>query len=249
MSEGRTVWLPRIALGLVLLGLWELAGYSPEGEWTSRPSLIAARLYTLVTTDLYVHLATTLSEIAIGLCIGVPAGVLMGLWLGRAKLAAALLRPVVVGFNSVPIVALTPLLIMWFGLGMQPKIALVTLVSFFLLFFNTYSGVLAIDHDWIDTLTLMGATPREQFQKAILPGCQTWIMSGLKSALPYSLIAAVVGEMLLSRDGVGHLVQAAAAQFDMTGIYTALFVLMILGMTVNEIAARSEAWLLRWRQA
>jgi NitT/TauT family transport system permease protein len=246
-SDARALWVSRLVLGVALLVAWELAGHLAMGEWISRPSLIAARLYLLATTDLYIHLATTLAEIILGLIIGVPSGIAVGLWLGRAQLASALLRPVVIAINAIPIVALTPLLIMWFGLGLQPKVALVTLVSFFLLFFNTYSGVVAMDHDLIDALALMGATRREIFQKAILPGCLPWIMSGLKSALPYSLIAAVVGEMLLARDGLGHLVQTAAAQFDMTGIYTALFVLMLLGMIVNVLAARSEAFLLRWR--
>jgi NitT/TauT family transport system permease protein len=146
-------------------------------------------------------------------------------------------------------VALAPLLIMWFGLGLMPKIALVTLVSFLLLFFNTFAGARAVDKDWIALLQVMGATPRELFQKVAAPACMTWIMSGLKNALPYALIAATIGEIMLAREGLGFLITEAAGQFDMTGVYTALFVMMVLGAVINELAARVEGWLLRWRKA
>lgn len=246
-SSLKELWIPRILLAVVVLALWELAGHSSNGEWISRPSLIIVRLVELAGNGLHIDLAVTLYEIFCGLLIGGPAGVLMGLWLGRSRIAAGLLSPVLVALNSVPFVALAPLLIMWFGLGMMPKIVLVSLVSFFIMFFNTYSGVAAIDRDFIDALKLMGASSNEQFRKVILPGCTTWIMSGLKSAIPYALIAATVGEMMLARHGLGHLVTAAASQFDMTGVYAALFILMMLGILLNEVTSQAEAYLLRWR--
>src|SRR5262245_65949163 len=104
---------------------------------------------------------------AIGLAIGVPAGIVLGIWLGRSPLPASLLRPFIVALNSVPVVALAPILIMWFGLGMEPKIALVTLVSFLLLFFNTFAGAQAVDADWIAALELMGEKHREQMCQAV----------------------------------------------------------------------------------
>ena len=140
---------------------------------------------------------------AIGLAIGAPGGILLGLWLGRSPRVASLLYPFVVVLNSVPVVALAPLLIMWFGLGMEPKVALVALVSFLLLFFNTFAGAQAVDRDLIESLALMGANRREQFRMAIAPACLTWIFAGLKNALPYALIAATIGEMMVARAGLG----------------------------------------------
>jgi NitT/TauT family transport system permease protein len=237
----------RIAFVLVLLGLWQAYGTFAGDEWTSRPTLIAARIWQLAGNGLAGHIATTLSEIVMGLAIGVPAGTLVGILLGRTRVLSALLRPVIVAANSVPIVALAPLLIMWFGLGLTPKVALVALVAFFLLFFNTYSGVTTIDADMIDGLRLMGANRRELLLKVVLPATMPWVLSGLRSALPYSLIAATVGEMMLARNGLGFLVTEFAGQYDMTGVYAALVVLMVLGVVIAEIAARSERWLLRWR--
>ncbi len=237
----------RIAFALVLLGIWQLYGTLAGDEWTSRPTLVAARIVELAQTGLAGHIATTLSEIVMGLLIGVPSGTLVGIVLGRTPVLSSLLRPVIVAANSVPIIALAPLLIMWFGLGQAPKVALVALVAFFLLFFNTYSGVTTIDQDLLDALRLMGASRRELLQKVVLPATMPWVLSGLKSALPYSLIAATVGEMMLATNGLGFLVTKFAGQYDMTGVYAALVVLMILGVVIAEIAARSEAWILRWR--
>lgn len=241
------IGLWRVILAVALLGAWELFGRFVDSSWTSEPSMIAVRLVAIIQDTLPNDIFVTLSEIVLGFMIGLPTGVLMGMWLGRSPVMASLLRPLIVALNSVPYVALAPLLIMWFGLGIEPKIALVTLVVFFLIFFNTFAGAMAVDQDWIATLQVMGATRREQFQKVIVPACFTWILSGIKSALPYSLIAATVGEMMLARAGVGHFITNAAAQFDITGIYTGLLILMVLGGLVNMLATRLETWLLHWR--
>jgi NitT/TauT family transport system permease protein len=239
--------LLRCAVGLGLLGAWEAYGRLVESDWTSMPSEIATRLAEWGVASVLYHVGVTLAEIVMGLAIGVPLGVAAGLWLGRSKVAAALLRPLIVAVNSVPLVALTPLLIIWFGLGMAPKVALVTLISFFLLFFNTFAGVRAMDEDLVSTLRLMGSSRREEFRKVILPGSAAWIISGLKAALPYALIGATVGEIMLARAGVGHLITRSSSEFDMPGVYAALFVLMLLGMLVNESTIWLERWVLRWR--
>jgi NitT/TauT family transport system permease protein len=241
------VWLWRAIIALFLVVTWEGFGRLVDATWTSQPSLIVVRIVELLPGRLSEDIGVTLAEIVVGLLIGLPSGVVVGLLLGRRPFAAALLRPVIVAVNSVPIIALAPLLIMWFGLGLAPKIAMVALVVFFLIFFNTFAGAQAVDKDWIVTLEIMGSTSRERFQKVIAPACLAWVLSGLKSALPYSLIAATVGEMMLARAGLGNLITASASHFDMTGVYTGLFVLMALGGVLSDLADRLERRLLRWR--
>jgi NitT/TauT family transport system permease protein len=144
---------------------------------------------------------------------------------------------------------MAPLLILWFGLDLQPKIVLVTVVVFFLVFFNTFTGVGAIDRDMIASFQLLGANKREEFQKVVAPGSMAWILSGVKIALPYSLAAATTGELLAARYGLGSLLARAAQQFDMTGVYAALLVLMAMGILTSETATLIERRLLRWRHA
>jgi NitT/TauT family transport system permease protein len=247
MSDAMKLALARGALLIALLIGWELFGHFVDATWTSQPSDVVAQIATWAADGLAWHIAVTLTEMVIGLAIGVPGGILLGLWLGRSPRIAGLLYPFIVVLNSVPVVALAPLLIMWFGLGMEPKVALVALVSFLLLFFNTFAGAQAVDRDLIDSLALMGANRREQFRMAIAPACVTWIFAGLKNALPYALIAATIGEMMVARAGLGFLITSASAIFDMTTLYAVLVVLMLLGAGINMLAECSEAWFLRWR--
>ena len=139
----------QIAVGVALVAGWETIGRWHGSEWTSRPSLIALKLAIWLRGDLYIHVATTLTEVVTGLLAGSALGVLAGLLLGRAPLAAGILRPIVVAFYSVPLVSLAPLFIMFFGLDMLPKIVLVSIVVFFLMFFNTFAGAATVDDDQI----------------------------------------------------------------------------------------------------
>jgi NitT/TauT family transport system permease protein len=248
-SRNDHILLWQVAVGVGLLAAWEALGRLHGSQWTSEPSLIADRLVQWARGDLYLQVATTLTEVVTGLVIGAAFGILAGLVLGRSPLLSVILRPIIVAFYSVPLIALAPLFIMFFGLDMLPKIVLVTLVVFFLLFFNTFAGATSVDHDLIAQVELMGSTRREKFQKVVAPACMAWIVGGFKIALPYALVAATTGEMLAARRGLGFLLSDAASQFDMTSLYAALFILMMMGLAVSEAAAWAERRLLRWRHA
>ena len=246
-GPGIVAW--QIVVGILLLAAWEEAGTLTGSPWISRPSLIARQIGEWLAGDLYIHVATTAAEMAAGLVLGTALGILAGLLLGRSPVLAIILRPIIVALYSVPLISLAPLLIMFFGLDMMPKIVLVTVVVFFLLFFNTFAGVEAVDRDLITALQLMGSNRREQFQKVIAPACTAWIIGGIKIALPYALVATTTGEMLSARRGLGFLLSEAASQFDTTALYAVLFLLMLMGLAVSETAARLEHWMLRWRHA
>jgi NitT/TauT family transport system permease protein len=239
----------QITVGVLLIGGWEAVGRISGGMWTSRPSLIAMKLADWLQGSIYAHAATTLTEVVTGLLVGSLLGVLAGLLLGRSPIAAGILRPIVVAFYSIPLIALAPLFIMFFGLDMLPKIVLTGIVVFFLLFFNTFAGASSVDHDLIAQVQLMGSTRRELFQKVVAPACMAWIIGGIKTALPYALVAATTGEMLAARRGLGFLLSDAASQFNMTSLYAALFILMLLGLATSEAATWGERHLLRWRHA
>ncbi len=248
-ASSTKILIAQVLLAVALVAFWELVGRKFGYSWTSLPSLIAVRIVEWIGTDLAHHVTVTLSEIFIGLTIGGTSGILLGLVLGRSIVLGTVFRPIIVGFYSVPIITLAPLFILWFGLDLAPKIVLVTVSAFFLLFFNTFSGVRAIDRDLILSMRIMGASSGEEFRKVIAPGAMTWIISGVKIALPYAFAAAVTGELLASRDGLGSLLAKAAAQFDMTGLYSALVVLMVMGIVTSAIAVGVERWMLRWRNA
>jgi NitT/TauT family transport system permease protein len=246
-AERRIVLIWRAMLLAILLGGWEFYGRFVSDVWFSRPTAIFGRIWTWAGDGLAGHVATTLTEMAAGLLIGVPLGTLLGLVLGRLPVVAGLVRPIIFGLYSIPLVTLAPLFIFWFGLDLAPKIILVSIVTFFLLFFTTFAGVQTIDRELIDNYRLLGASRTEVLRKLIAPACLAWILSGLKIALPYSLIAAVVGEMLLARAGLGFLLMYASQQIDMTGMFAALIILMIAGVLVGEAVNLLERRVMRWR--
>lgn len=246
-AVGSTLW--QIALGLMLLAAWFAAAKLLGTGLLSSPQLVAARLAQWATGDLYVNVLTTLWETTSGVLVGSATGIALGLSLGRAPVVAEVLRPLIYATYSVPLIALAPLFIMFFGLGMMPKIVLTALVVFFLMFFNTLAGAQEVDADLLSTVALIGATPWEQFRKVVAPACTAWIVGGLKVALPYALVAATTGEMLAGQHGMGFLLSDAAQKFDLTSLYAALVVLMLIGLGVAETSAQLERWLLRWRHS
>jgi NitT/TauT family transport system permease protein len=247
-TNGKMIVLQQVLVGIGILLVWEATGLIFGSTWTSRPSLIAVRLVEWAKDGLIYQVGVTVFEIVVGMIIGLPLGVLAGFALGSSRLAADILKPMIMAVYTIPFVALAPFLIFVFGLGMAPKIFLVAIVSFFLLLFTTFAGMLSIDQDLALNLDIMGATRFEKFQKLIAPACMTWILSGLKTALPFALISATAGEMLAPGAGIGSALMAATAQFDMTYYYSGLFIVMMLGLLVSELVVRLENWLLRWRK-
>lgn len=248
-TERQNILLWQVLFGVGVIALWEICGRTFGSNWTSLPSLVMQRLILWGSADLFEHIAVTLTEVFVGLGIGMATGLAAGLLLGRTDLLAVVLRPIIVALYSIPLITMAPLIILWFGLEMQSKIVLVTLVVFFLTFFTTFAGVRAIDPSLIETLNLMGATTREQYQKVIAPASMAWIMSGIKISMPYALAAATTGELLAGKLGLGTLLTRAASQFDMTGLYATLVVLLAIGIVLGALVDLAERRLLRWRNA
>jgi NitT/TauT family transport system permease protein len=247
MRRSTLVW--QIAFGAGLLLAWQACGIIFGVAWISSPALVVRKLADwLVNGAIYAHVMTTLVEMLAGLMLGLVLGAVCGLLLGMSRLVAAVVRPIVFAIYSVPLVSLAPLLLMIFGIDMLPKIVLVATVVFFLVLFNTMKGVEMVDPDMIDVLKVMGGEWHESFRKILLPGCMVWILSGVKIALPYALVAATVGEMMAARRGLGLVLSESGQKFDVTAIYAVLLILTVLGLLVAETGTRLEGSLLRWRR-
>jgi NitT/TauT family transport system permease protein len=240
------IWQVAVVAGL--LAAWEIAGRLAGGDQVSSPSRVIDKIAEWLGGELYPHLFVTLGELAAGMTIGSCLGILAGLILGRMPIMSIILRPIIVGLYSVPLVTLAPLFIMFFGLGVLPKIVLVSIVTFFLMFFNTFTGAQQVDEEYLRTLDLMGASRFEQFRKVVAPATAAWIVGGIKIALPYALVATITGELLATRAGLGFLISRAAERFDMTSLYAVLLILMALGLLLSEAAVRLEHRFLHWRQ-
>jgi NitT/TauT family transport system permease protein len=240
----------RVAITVVGLALWEaVSGRWVKPFWISSPSAIWAQLAAWIESgDLWLHMEITLTETVAGFGLGAVSGIGVGLALGLNKRLAAVLDPFIIAFYSLPKIALAPLFILWFGVGLASKIVLATFVVFFLVFYNTYAGTLAVEQELVDVLRLMGATRGQIVRKVILPSVLLWIFTGMKISVPYALIGAVVGEMMASNKGLGYLIQASAGQYDTSGVFAALFVLMIIATGLHALLKQSERLMLRWKE-
>src|SRR5215831_21138890 len=149
----------QIGILIAILGLWQFAVTDSSVPYFSRPSIVAAKLYELLSqSNIYRHISVTLSEIVIGYALGAGFGLLLGFILGRSQFLSSALQPYIIGLYSIPKIALAPVFVVWLGLGIASKVAVVFLASFFLVFFNTYSGLLSINEELVRLARLMGAS-------------------------------------------------------------------------------------------
>ncbi|MFZ0654936.1 MAG: ABC transporter permease, partial [Pseudolabrys sp.] len=182
-----------------------------------------------------------------GFAIGSVLGGTLGIWLGVSPFISRLLNPYLNGLNALPKVALAPLFVLWFGLGIESKIALAAALVLFLVFLNTFAGVRQVDQDLIEIARLMKATRLQVIAKVIVPSAMSWMFAGLRVSVPYALIGAVIGEMVASNKGLGYLVQFSGAQFDTAGVFAVLIVIALLAMTLNFLVDAVQNHLEQWR--
>lgn len=241
----------RLVLCGVLIGLWEFgvrAGWI-DPYFTSQPSEIFKRLMEWAKDgSLAQHVPITILEAFLGFTLGTLAGGIAGFVFGWFTKVADLLDPFIVAIYSLPKVALAPLFILWFGIGIETKIILTAVIVFFLVFFNTYAGVRDTSRELIDIIRLMGAGSGQILWRVVLPSALTVIFVGLRVSVPYALIGAVVGEMMASNRGIGFLLTNSTGQFDTAGAFAALLILVIISTAFNGVIVALEKYLLRWKK-
>jgi NitT/TauT family transport system permease protein len=247
-SSGR-IWLYRTLFVLLMLTMWQAAsGTLLDPFWVSSPLAVFRTLVSwMLSGQLEYHLLVTFKETFVGFLFGATAGVLFALIVGASDTIHRTVDPFVTAIYGVPKIALAPLFIMWFGIGLAPKIVLAAISVFFLVFFSTLRGVREVDHKMVDALRTMGGNKLTIQRMVIFPAALPWLFTGLKLGLPYGFVGAVAAEMMASNAGIGYLTQNAAGQLDTAGVFAALFALMVVTSVLNEALGRLEHWIFRWR--
>ncbi|MFG1264363.1 ABC transporter permease [Xanthobacter aminoxidans] len=241
--------LRQIGLIAVLLCLWELASYTLFNPfWSSRPSLIAARLWELALNgELWLHTSTTLQEAGAGLVLAAVIGIPLGIVLARAPEVARTLDPVIMGLYGLPRVALAPLFILWFGIGLFSKIMMAFTMVVFIFLMNVMEGIRTIDPDHLDLMKSMRAGRFYLVRRVLLPAVTPWILASFRIGIGLALIGAVVGELIGANRGLGWYVESRGGQLDTTGVFTGLIVLMVLAMLANQLVGFVERRMITWR--
>ncbi|PFG30030.1 NitT/TauT family transport system permease protein [Paramicrobacterium agarici] len=244
-----TVWMLRVALFVAFIVVWYIASLVvPNPMFISTPLAVWEQLVEwVVDGTIAFHSWITIQEVALGYVIGVLTGAVTGFILASIHLIYDVFEPFMMALYSIPKVALAPLFIVWFGIGIDMKIILAAVSVFFLVFLNTASGVREVDRGLIDAVRLMGGSKRDVAFKVVLPASMAGLLTGLKVSIPYALIGAVIGELVASNRGLGYLINDSAAQFNTAGVFAAVAVLTVLAMLLNGVVALISSRTSRWK--
>ncbi len=237
---------------IALLSFWEM---SVRLDWvnplfTSSPSRIAITAYTMFTDgSIYPHLAVSGLELLVGfslaIVVGIPLGILMG-WYRRLNAA---LDPIVSALYATPRIALVPLIVIWFGIGLGSKFAIIFLSSVFPILINTIAGVRTVDPDYIKVARSFGANDWQIFRTVAFPSSVPFLLTGLRLGLGHALIGIVVGELYAAQAGIGFLISLSGATFQTDKVMVGIIIIASTGVLFTNVLRMIERRFDQWRSS
>jgi NitT/TauT family transport system permease protein len=236
---------------LVFLCLWQLLVTVGSYPTFILPApAIVFRKFIVALTDgtLQHHAMATLREVLLGLALGLSVATCLGYVFAKSKSLERLLSPYIVASQSMPIVALAPLLVIWFGFGTLSKVIVCALTVFFPVLINTIVGLRSVDENLVDLMRSYGANRRQMFTMLEIPAALPVLLGGLKIGVTLSVIGAVVGEFVAADEGLGFLVNLSRGLFDTPMMFVALFSLVIIAVSLYGGVVLLESRLLSWRR-
>jgi NitT/TauT family transport system permease protein len=250
-SEKRRVWLLQAALlSVVLLAWWLLSGTVIDRLFFSDPvSVVRALFHIVVNGLLWWHLEQTLIEMTLGYALGIGAGIAAGFIVSVLPWGEPIARPLMLAAYATPKIALAPLIIIWLGIGLTPKIVLAASLVFFIVYFNTLSGIAAVSPGMLATVRVMSASGIWLFAKITLPSAAPYVFVAARITLPAALIGAIIGEFMSSNRGIGYLIAAASSRYDTAQVFAGILSLLAFVLLLNGAVSALERYALRWRPA
>jgi NitT/TauT family transport system permease protein len=197
--------------------------------------------------NLWVATAVTVKNTLLGFLFGVITGFLLGLLLGRDERLAEVLNPYLVALNSIPRIALAPLILLAFGIGDLSKIVMSWMVVVFVVFFNTFEGVRQVQPEHVSAARLLGASKWQVTRTVIIPSAMTWLFASLSPAISFALIGVIVGEFIGAEYGIGRIIIESEARGEASGMMVAVLILMLVGVILGNVFQRIQSYLLRWQ--
>jgi NitT/TauT family transport system permease protein len=236
---------------LAFLCLWQLlltVGSYPTFILPA-PAIVFRRFVVALGDGTLLHHAwATVREVLLGLALGLSVATCLGYIFAKSKSLERLLSPYIVASQSMPIVALAPLLVIWFGFGTLSKVIVCTLTVFFPVLINTIVGLRSVDENLVDLMRSYSATRRQMFTMLEIPAALPVLLGGLKIGVTLSVIGAVVGEFVAADEGLGFLVNLSRGLFDTPMMFVALFALVIIALSLYGCVVLLEGRLLSWRR-
>jgi NitT/TauT family transport system permease protein len=200
-----------------------------------------------VNQELVVHLLWTLAGTLAAFILGSVTGILVGLLFVAYPKVEQFIDPIFAGLNALPRIALAPLFLLWFGLGISSKIALGFSLTFFIVLSSTIAGARSVNSDHLTLARTLGASSTQVFRRITLPSAVPTVFSGLRLGLIYALLGVIAGEIIAAQHGLGQSLTFLAGTFQINGVFAVLLLLALLGTSLTWIMTAVEARLLRWR--
>ncbi len=217
------------------------------GAWISLTNGDFSKCMIRYENNLWTATAVTLQNTFFGFVTGVSSGFVLGLILGRSDRLSAIFQPFITAVNSIPRIALAPIIVLAFGIGDTSKVVTSWIVVVFLVFFNTFEGARSIDEGFVNVARLLGASEWQITRTVVIPSTMAWVFASLSPAISFALIGVIVGEFIGAERGIGRLIIESEARAEASGMMVAVLILMIVGVLLSAVIWRLQAYLLRWQ--
>jgi len=250
MRRNALVFACQISVLAVLLLAWELATRQSalNAFLFGSPSAVWGFLVQMWKDGgLLTDTRVTAMETLLGFVIGNVLGTLIGLALWYSRFVSQVVQPFIVALGSIPIIALAPICIIWFGTGLASKVAMATLSVVVVALITAYKGAMSVDIDQINLMRTLGASKRHIFRKLIVPASLGDIFAGLKLTVGFALIGAIIGEFMSSSEGLGHAIFKAGSLYIIPKVFAALVVTIALALCLTYVVGKIEKMLTPWR--
>src|ERR1700756_553479 len=241
----------QVALLALLLGFWEqmTANNKQAAFMFGSPSAMAGFLNQMVGDgSLWRDIYVTGLETLLGFLVGNFIGTVIGLSLWYSRFVSQVVQPFVIALGSIPIIALAPIIIIWFGTGLISKVAMSTLSVVIVALVTSYKGAVGVDPDQINLMRPLGASKFKFFWKFVVPASLADIFAGLKLTVGFALIGAIVGEFMSSSEGLGHAIFKAGSLYIIPKVFAALVATIALALLLTFVVGRAERLLMPWRR-
>jgi len=241
----------QVALLAVLLGFWDhmTADNKQAAFMFGSPSAMAGFLGQMVADgSLWRDTYVTGLETLLGFLVGNFVGTVIGLSLWYSRFVSRVVEPFVIALGSIPIIALAPIIIIWFGTGLISKVAMSTLSVVIVALVTSYKGAAGVDPDQVNLMRTLGASKFQIFRKLVVPASLADIFAGLKLTVGFALIGAIVGEFMSSSEGLGHAIFKAGSLYIIPKVFAALVATIALALLLTFLVGRTERLLMPWRR-
>ena len=250
-SLDRTVrrWLPALIIVFGILVVWEayVRIFDVQTWLLPAPSAIGVALVEDAGL-LWRHTRVTLSEIIVGFGLALASGVLLAAAIGISRTLERALYPFIIASQTIPIIVIAPMLLIWVGYGLAPKVIVVALISFFPIVVNMVDGLKSVDRDMVNLMRTLGANRRQIFFKVQVPTSLPYLFSGMRVAIAVSVIGAVIGEWVGSSEGLGYLMLRSKPQFLTERVFASIVILSVMGIALFGSVGILERIVIPWRR-